>query len=719
MPKYTIKENNESNIGVNYISKDFIAIKQDLINFAKSYFPDTYNDFNETSAGMMLMEMSAYVGDMLSFYIDEQFKETLLPTVGERRNIMNIARSLGYKVKPVVPSIVRLKFRQTVSDDGTTGENRVPDYSQLMSFDRGIRVQSSTNDKVFFETMGILDFSVTGSGDIPPQPIGQDSNGITNLWEINRSVLAVSGQTKETTFNIGVPQQFTRLTFTEKNIVNIESVIDSNGNTWYEVDHLSQDRVNLKTRRDDAYASSTTPVHYTLDAPISVDKRFIVETNTDNTTSLVFGNGLIRGKNDVSYIQNIYEEHKDINALVQGTLPSEIDPKSTIFNNSLGESPSNTTLTVKYRIGGGINSNVVAGDLETIANASTKQLSGGNRLSTLSSTNLNPARGGADQESIDVIREKTKAAYASQNRAVTRQDYEARILSMPSEFGSIAKVFVNRRSAGEMYGIFSKLDFNSDSVINDVDASVFQNIIDSSADGLNDLEIQVLNSVKDFIDELTTLTAETDLLSFKNLNVYLLSYDHNKNLVKTSDIIKNNLKEYLKQFKILSDDVEIKDGVVINFGVFFRIESRHDVNKADLKLKCIDEIIRYFDMDDMRFNQVIYTKDLANVLYNIEGVKIIHDLKLTQSGDHLNLTDNLYARTGDGTGVILDGQPIDGVGGPTSDTYGFGYLTEFNNFYNGTYQDVADGVILPPNANDTPGVFELKNPFDNVRGTIE
>ena len=159
--------------------------------------------------------------------------------------------------------------------------------------------------------------------------------------------------------------------------------------------------------------------------------------------------------------------------------------------------------------------------------------------------------------------------------------------------------------------------------------------------------------------------------------------------------------------------------MVINFGVFFRIESRHDVNKADLKLKCIDEIIRYFDMDDMRFNQVIYTKDLANILYNIEGVKIIHDLKLTQSGDHLNLTNNLYARTGDDTGVILDGQPIDGVSGPTSSTYGFGYLTEFNNFYNGTYATAGDGVILPPNANDTPGVFELKNPFDNVRGIIE
>jgi hypothetical protein len=718
MPKYTIKENSESRVGVNYISKDFNVLKQDLINFAKSYFPDTYNDFNETSAGMMLMEMSAYVGDMLSFYIDEQFKEALLPTVEERRNIMNIARSLGYKVKPVVPAIVRLKFRQTVSDDGTTDENRVPDYNQLMSFDRGLRVQSSTNNNVFFETMGILDFSVTGSGELPPQPIGQDSNGITNLWEINRSILAVSGQTKETSFNIGSPQQFTRLSFTEKNIINIESVIDSNGNTWYEVDHLSQDRVNLKTLRDDPYASSTIPVHYTLDAPISVDKRFIVETNIDNTTSIIFGNGLIKGKNDTSYIQNIYEEHKDMNALVQGTLPSEIDPKSTLFNNSLGESPSNITLTVKYRIGGGLGSNVVSNDLETIVNVDSKQIGGGNRLSTLSSTNLNPARGGEDQESIDVIREKTKSSYASQNRAVTREDYEARILSMPSEFGSVSKVFVNRKSAGEMSDIFSNLDFNSDGSITNIDVDAFQNIIDSAPDGLSDNEIPILQSVKNFISGLTTLTA-SDLLSFKNLNVYLLSYDHNKNLVKTSDIIKNNLKEYLKNFKILSDDVEIKDGVVINFGVFFRIESRHDVNKADLKLKCIDEIIRYFDMDDMRFNQVIYTKDLANVLYNIEGVKIIHDLKLTQNGDTLNLTDNLYARTGDGTGVVLDGQPYNGVSGPTNDTYGFGYLTEFNNFYDGTYAESGDGVILPPNANETPGVFELKNPYDNVRGIIE
>lgn len=717
MPKYTVKESKESGVGVNYLNKDFNALKQDLINFARSYFPNTYNDFNETSTGMMLMEMSAYIGDMLSFYIDEQFKETLLPTVEERRNIMNIARALGYKVKPVVPAIVKLEFKQTVTDDGTSDTNRLPDTSQLMTFDRGIRVQSSTNQDVFFETLDVLDFTVTGSGDSGPHPIGTDANGLTNLWEVKREVIAVSGQTKSTTFTVGSPQQFTRLTLSEKNVINVESIVDSNNNTWYEVDFLAQDRVNKKTVRSNPYSESTTPVHYTLDAPVSVDKRFIVETNTDNTTSIIFGNGLIRGKNDASFIQNIYEEHKDINALVQGTLPSEIDPKTTIFNNSLGESPSNTTLTIKYRVGGGLASNVVSNDLETIVNASTKQIGGSNRLSTLSSTNLNPARGGEDQESIDVIREKTKSSYASQNRAVTREDYEARILSMPTEFGSIAKTFVNRRQPGES-NIFDDLDFNSSNTVDADDVAILEDIISSAGDGLDSDEISVLESIKTFVNNVSGFTT-SDSLTFKNLNVYILSYDQNKNLVKTSDIIKSNLKEYLKQFKILSDDVEIKDGVVINFGVFFRIEARHDVNKADLKLKCIDEIVNYFDVDDMRFNQVIYTKDLANVIYNIEGVKVIHELRLTQSGDHLNLPYNLYARTGDGTGVVIEGQPSDGVSGPLNGTYGYGYLTEFNTFYNGGYDQVGEGVVLPPNANDTPGVFELKNPLDNVRGIIE
>ena len=720
MPKYNIKESEFSKVGVNYLNKDFDSLKNDLINYAKSYFPNTYNDFNETSAGMMLMEMSAYVGDVLSFYIDEQFKETLLSTSEERRNIVNIAKTFGYKPKPVTPSIVKLKFKQTVGDDGTSDINRVPQYSDLMTFDKGLRIQSLSNTDVTFETLEVLDFSVTGSVDSDLIPNGTDVNGLTNLWESSREILAVSGKTKEITFNIGSPQKFLKLSLPEKNVISIESVVDSSQNTWYQVDYLAQDKVYTRTIRDNPYDSSNNiPVQYTLDSPISVDKRFTVDVNENNVTSLIFGNGLIRGKNDTSFVQEVYEDNKDINALVQGTLPTDLDPKTSIQNESLGESPSNTVLTVRYRVGGGLESNVQSNDVQNVSNASEKQISGGNRLSTLTCNNENPARGGNDSESVDVIRERAKSAYASQNRAVTREDYESRILSMPAEFGNISKVFVNRRASGELSSVFGDLDIDSSGTVDGGDVDFLDTIIASGSAGttLTDNQTEALTSIRTFLNNATNFT-NTDLLSFKNLNAYVLSYDQNKYLVKTPDIVKQNLKNYLSQYKIISDDIEVKDGVVINFGVKFRIEARENVNKADLKLKCIDVIKNYFNQDTMLYNQVINTNDLSNVLYNIEGIKVIHELKLTQDADELNLSNHLYAHSGDGTGVTIDGQPIDGVSGPLVDSYGFGYLSEFNNFYNNTYLK-GEGVILPPNANETPGVFELKNPYDNIKGTVE
>ena len=149
---------------INYISRDFLSIKNDLINYVKTYFPNTYQDFNETSTGMMMLELSAYVGDVLNFYIDEQFKETLLPTVQEKRNVINIANTMGYKVKSTVPSVVNLNFKLKIPHNSSAGDDpRVPDYSKLLSFDRGIEIQSLTDSNVVFQTLDTLDFFLTGS----------------------------------------------------------------------------------------------------------------------------------------------------------------------------------------------------------------------------------------------------------------------------------------------------------------------------------------------------------------------------------------------------------------------------------------------------------------------------------------------------------------------------------------------------------------------------
>ena len=722
------EKTNNNKVNIDYLSKDFSSFKNNLINLAKSYFPNTYNDFNETSPGMMLMEMSAYVGDVLSYYIDHQFKEMMLPLSEEKRNVINIANMLGYKVKSTVPAVVELEFRQTIPDDGSGDDPRKPKYTELMTFDRGLRVKSSTNSDVFFETLDSVDFSITGSGETAVVPIGQDEYGLTNLWEVTRNVMAVSGQTKSVTFNITNPKQFMELTISDDNVINIESVVDSNGRNWIEVDYLAQDRILSGSMRSNAQeVNENIPTKYELGSTFISDRRFITRVNEDNTTTLIFGNGVLSNKYDFSRLYGIWQENEDINSLIQGNVPSSVSPLfNSAYNSTLGESPAHTTLTVEYRVGGGIKANVSSNDLSSIVNASSKVTGNKVRLTSLSVNNNKPARGGNNSETIGDIKERAKAFFSSQNRSVTAQDYESRIAALPSSYGSVAKVYVNRATQGAITNntFLSTFDLDSSGVVTSADTGSFEttfgNIMDAGVNdaiNVNQSQIDKLNEINTWIGTLGTGDL-SDLVGFRNINSYVLSYDSNKNLVKSTIVIKDNIKNYLSNYKVLSDEVNITDGVVINFGVKFIVEAHNNANKADIKLKCIDEIMKYFNNDVMQFNQIIYTSDLENVLYNsIGGIKVIHELFLTQDANDLNISTHLHATVDDGTGVVQSGIPADGVSGPTQDTYGHAYITEFKKFYS-DYYGAGTGVILPPNSQEVPGVFELKNPLDNIKGVV-
>ena len=149
---------------VNYTSKDFSSIKQDLIDYTKSYFPDTYKDFNETSPGMMLIVLSSYVGDVLSYYIDYNYKENVLSTATEKRNVVRLAEFLGYKTNNITPSVVRLKVTRDV---GVQGDNNDPNLSGLPLIDRGLQIGSNVDSNLIFETLDELDFTISGSPDVP------------------------------------------------------------------------------------------------------------------------------------------------------------------------------------------------------------------------------------------------------------------------------------------------------------------------------------------------------------------------------------------------------------------------------------------------------------------------------------------------------------------------------------------------------------------------
>ena len=234
---YNNKDIKESN--VSYLNKDFKSLKKSLINYSKTYFPDSYRDFNETSPGMMLIEMSAYVGDVLSFYIDQQYKEMMLPLAEERRNLINMANMFGYKVKSIVPAYVDLTFTQLVNAT-STAEDTV-DYTNASLFDKGIKVISITNPDIVFETLDVVDFTVTASqgskiyvsGDTSDVYSTDSTTGLVDQYRLSRKVRAISGETKTKTFAIGAPEKFKRITLPDTNVIDIISCVDLNNNKWH------------------------------------------------------------------------------------------------------------------------------------------------------------------------------------------------------------------------------------------------------------------------------------------------------------------------------------------------------------------------------------------------------------------------------------------------------------------------------------------------------
>ena len=723
------------NSNVNYIGKDFNDLKSSLMRYAKSYFPNTYKDFNETSPGMMLIEMSAYVGDVLNFYIDQQYREMMLPLTEDRRNIINIAKSYGYKIRAVSPAYATLTLKTTVAANEKTGK---PDFNdaRCITIDKGMQIQSTSDSTQIFETLDIVDFKISSSLDPAPEVVSVDgSTGVPSEYLLKRKVKAVSGETITKTFTIGEPTKFLTLRLPETNVIEILKITDSSGNLWYEVQNLAQDRVSdlhhytSDSNRDNAYtnADGTTilaPVPYSLSYK-KVSKRFTTNVDANNITNINFGNGILKNGNSFS-AGFLAVEQQGIN-LPGGeeNLDTEIDPLMGDAYGTLGEAPAHTTLTVTYRKGGGVSANSPSGDLTTVSSIVT--LPSGGNISALLVNNETPAAGGTAGETLDDIRYRTMAHIATQNRCVTREDYEARTLNMSAKFGNIAKVYSARAGAirnaqtekiidlvdrlkevidlnyqifdpgtppGGKLGILNdiklKLDANKDGGLNPDDFNVL----------LEALEMAHSNISQD--DRLYTV------------DLYLLSYDNNKKLINTPTLIKQNLKNYLNEFRLITDQVTFYDGYVINFGVVFDVIARKDANKEEVKLACIQRIADYFTIDTMQFKQVLYTSEVENILWDVDGVGAVNYVTITQNFDY-------NAETGDkgtessvfnpglyNTLINSDGSTSTG----TNTNYGYYY--DFSKFY-GKGAVAGRGVILPAYE---PAIFELKYPRQDIKGIV-
>ena len=628
------------NKSVNYVGKDFSALKQNLIEFTKTYFPDTYSDFNESSPGMVFIEQAAAIGDVLSFYQDTQLKESMLAHVTERKNVIALAQSMGYKPKISSPAVTTLTVYQLCpsvfkSDGGSRFE---VDERFCLKVKDGLEVKSNSNSNIVFRTVDGVDFANSGSREVDVHT--RDTNGNPLWYLLTKKVKAISANEVSTGITFGSNEtDYPTFTINDENIIEISSVTEDNGTKWYEVPYLAQESIFVEqsnTNGELEEYSNTVP--YILEVQ-KVPKRFSVKVNSDNTLDLQFGSGDVTMPDE-----QILPNTKNIGLGLANSvsrLNQGIDPSNFLKTNTFGIAPAGKSLTVKYLTGGGVESNINTGDLTRISKIEFEEdlLSiPDNLLNSYNETknsvaveNLEPAIGGRGSESIEEIRQNALATFGSQNRAVTRQDYIVRALSMPERYGSVAKVYVS--PDGEM-------DNNSPASIlaNPQNIAEFTNLIDglknSSKQDIQKELVKYLTQKKTSIGEINNPFA---------INMYVLGYNGDKKLTNLNKAVKQNLKTYLGEYRMMTDAVNIIDGFVVNIGVDFEIVVYSNYNKREVITSCLTELQDYFNTDNWTFNKPINISEIELILANVEGVMSVPSVKISNlCGGDGNYSPNKY-----------------------------------------------------------------------------
>jgi hypothetical protein len=636
---------------IKYLNKDFASFRENLIEFSKTYFPKTYSDFNESSPGMMFIEMASYIGDVLSYYTDDTLKESLMPYAEDIQSVIALSQFLGYKPKVTSPAISTLSVYQLVPSIGT-GVNNEPDARFYLRVKEGMII-SSTKNNVQFITTDVVDFSNESGREIITYE--RDINtGEATFYLIKKYVQVISAERQLKEIDFDNYEAFQIINLDETNVIQIYDVRDSNGNKYYEVPYLAQEMIfldypNIEANDPDLYQFKST-VPYILKT-IKTPKRFTVKINEDSTTTIQFGAGDPTAS-DEQLIPNLKNVGLGLPNSIS-RLEESFDPTNFLKTKTYGTSPSNTTITVKYYTGGGINSNVPTGELTKINSVefeentalfnSAETVLYNSAKNSLAVDNEIPAVGGRGSETIEEIRQNALANFGAQNRAVTAKDYQIRALSMPTKFGSVAKAFAVADGT---------LDNNSPSSIL-ASPNHLQEFTDLVMSFVNkpDSEEPTQGSVQTEITKF--LIGKTSNENEKNnpfaINLYLLGYDVNGHITNLNRAVKENIKTYFNEYRMLTDGININDGFVINIGLEFEIIVYPNYNKNETLTKAIIELKEYFNVDNWQFNQTINLNEVELLLANIEGVQSVPSIKVTNKcgGQYSPNSYNIDAATKD------------------------------------------------------------------------
>ena len=634
---------------IKYLNTDFSGFRSNLIEFTKTYFPKTYNDFNETSPGMMFIEMASYIGDALSYYVDDTFKESLMPYAEDSKSVLALSQYLGYKPKVTSPSITTLSLYHLVPSIGT-GINNKPDETYYLRIREGMVVEAQSNSTQF-RTTEMVDFADEYNREVTVYQRDSDT-GEPSFYLVKKQVQAISSIINEKTLTFGSYEAFRTIELSETNIIQIVDVRDGDGNKYYEVPYLGQEMVFIEEKNtlsnDPELFQFRDTVPYILKT-LKTPRRFVVKVNDDNTTTIQFGAG-DPSASDEQLIPNLKNVGLGLPNSIS-RLEESFDPTNFLKTKTYGTSPSNTTITIKYLTGGGVTSNTSVGDITRITGVEydedllrfTPVQRGIYQQSknSLAVDNEVPAVGGRGVETLEEIRQNSLANFGSQNRAVTAKDYQVRVLSMPARYGGIAKAYASADG---------QLDNNSPSSILASPNSLqqFTDLVMTfieKADNEEPSSAEVKEEIKNF------LVGKTDNVNEINnpfaINLYLLGYNRNGHLTQINRAIKQNLKTYLNEYKILTDGVNIIDGFIVNIGVDFEITVLDNYNKSEVLTQCINELKNFFLIDKWTFNQTINLSEIELTIANVEGVSSVPKLEITNKckGQYSPNSYNITAAT--------------------------------------------------------------------------
>jgi hypothetical protein len=545
---------------ITYATRDFAGLREELVNLTNDYYPDLVKNTNDASIFSVLLDLNAAVADNLHFHIDRVWQETMLDFAQQRQSLFHIAKTYGLRLPGNRPSVALCDFSINVPVRGDKEDER---YLGILK--GGAQVSGGGQ---VFETLEDIDFSNPFNSKGEPNRLkipNFDGNNKTISYTITKREAVVNGVTRIfrkviTEFD---QKPFLKIFLPEQNVLGVISAIHKDGTTfagnptnaefsdatnkWYEVKSLMQDKVFVPSP-----TGSSDKDNFKAGTYINVNNKFTTEYTPEGYFSMIFGSGSV---NPMDNLDNYITGQLKVNL-------------ATYLNNlSLGAIPkNNSTLFVKYRIGGGKDSNLgvnVITSIDTIEFNVNGPISGTNTQveQSLRVTNVTPAVGGADQPTIEEIRNMISYNFAAQNRAVTLNDYKSLIETMPSTYGAPAKV----------------------------------NVMEEN----------------------------------NKIRIKLLSYDEKGNLTDTvSNTLKNNILTYLSEYRMVNDYLDIVSGEVIDLGLEVDLVVDKNESQSDIIKSSIEGIIEFFRIEKRKMGDPLMVGQLSKTIGSVPGVENVVDIRV-------------------------------------------------------------------------------------------